>query len=351
MIKNMISLKYIPVTFLFLGIFACTETFDRPELSRRPEMTVDINSDVVDLKVNGKSDTTIVVGAAKEFEAGSEVVYKIDISANSPLKMFSVASSSLNRSPESRVIRTIPEGALDGTGNFVKSLSSVTVFYKYLISLKDVPAAPVILTFTIYDEKFSSAVRTNKFITLRAGSTKGERLIVSRKYVLNTAYSYTNRTYYNLDYKPDQGSMVSLDDGVIYPIPNEVPDLSKIDVICISSNGAIMVSPSDPILKNTPALFNYYGFFYDSSNKLKTKSITKFKLLPTYDKLKFDQTSHSELFDKDLASMTQTNTPPLVPGNVVGFQRYDGSRGIFYVEGSSGASTANVYWFKFEKRR
>ena len=43
--------------------------------------------------------------------------------------------------------------------------------------------------------------------------------------------------------------------------------------------------------------------------------------------------------------MTQTLTPVVKNGDVVGFQRYDGSRGIIYVE------TINYYWFKYEKRR
>lgn len=50
-------------------------------------------------------------------------------------------------------------------------------------------------------------------------------------------------------------------------------------------------------------------------------------MLTNYDKTKFDQTTHGELFNNDLSSMTITVTPGLKNEDVIGFQRYDGSRG------------------------
>ena len=339
------NMKYILTASLIAVMFSCSDhSFERPELSKRPIVTVDLTADTVKIVGNGKADTTLIVGAEKELEAGSAVVFRLDITSDTPMKLFSVSSSSLNRAPESRVVRTIPDGALDGAGNFIQPLTNVTIFYKYLISLNDVPGVPVILTFSIYNDRMAEAIRTNKFSPLRKGSTNGEKLIVSRQFLLRDQ-GYTDRVYLNRDAKKDDGNMLSLDENIIYPISYEIPDFSKIDVICINSGGILLASPSDPILRSTPALLGKYSFLYDATNKLKTKSLTKFKVLANYDKAKFDQTTHGELFDTDLSNMTQTLTPVVKNGDVVGFQRYDGSRGIIYVE------TINYYWFKYEKRR
>lgn len=145
-------------------------------------------------------DTTITIGALKDYEQDSEVIFKLTVTSNSILSNFFVSTTSDSKSNLSRVLRTEPADAIDASGNFIKKLKNVVVYYAYHIH----PSVPIlsipILTFNFQNEMQYIGVSSQKFTVIKKGSTQGKILTVINMPWENKYKGGIGAQYYGLDY-------------------------------------------------------------------------------------------------------------------------------------------------------
>lgn len=345
-IKKIISL----LTFI-TALISCSETFDHPVLNKRPVMNYSLTADTL-IFIHADQPDTIAVGPEKEFEVNSDVIYRLDITSEVPLTAFNVRSTSLNRSPINGVIHTEPEGAVDENGNFTMPMTQVKIYYKYHIATEDAPGEPIVLTFTTLNERNAEVVRMHTFQPLRAGSTNGTRLLLLGNIVM-THETFLDRPLNNLGASSRMnGGLLNIDDNITYTYTGDVTDISKIDIIGLvdyTANKMFFVSANYSGLKSGVRK-PIFSFLYNPVGSGKTIYGIKFKKMLAYNKEKFQQTTHNELFDADFKQPpAAVIMDPIAVGDIIGFLRYDGSRGLIYIESFSRDITRIS--IKYEERK
>lgn len=129
-------------------------------------------------------DTTIITGAEKDYEQGSKVIFKLTVKSSTYLLKFDETTTSDAVSLLSRIVRTEPADAIDDSGNFIKKLNNVVVYYAYYInSLVPVSSTPIV-TFGFQNEKGYTGSSSEIFTVIKEGSTSGKKLTI-----INLAYA------------------------------------------------------------------------------------------------------------------------------------------------------------------
>ncbi|WEK19968.1 MAG: hypothetical protein P0Y49_02220 [Candidatus Pedobacter colombiensis] len=304
-----------------IGYSSCKQQDERPENLIKPvlDYTVAKSADVV-------GSTTIAVGPEKEYEQSSKVVFKFNLHANDNLKKFTVTTSSLNRSLQSGVVKTIPENALDAMGNFTIAVKDVTIYYAYYIIDQDVAGIPITLTFDALDQKNAETIKQNIIRPIKKGSTNGKIFNVwsvrtGEQSCFDITPGSVNSTLTNI-FMPLLSTTKRL--GYFFSL-DVLPKLGDIDLIAYHSGTTyIYVSPTDQLVTDEVKFAAFKG--NSALQKIQFKKLT----LTSDD---FDQITH----DNELSSFIQnsvsnpTKTAALVNGDVYAFLRADGTGGIFKV--------------------
>lgn len=123
-------------------------------------------------------DTTIITGAPKDYEQGSDVVFRLTVKSNSNLKKFSVTTTSDAVSNLSKTLRTEPPDAIDISGNFIKNLNNVVVYYEYHIDDLVPPLSVPVVSFNFQNQMDYTSISYTKFTVIKKGSTNGKRLTI-----------------------------------------------------------------------------------------------------------------------------------------------------------------------------
>jgi len=141
-----------------------------------PDVAQPVIEQYADKNVFTVGDTAITTGAIKDYEQGSDLVVKLSVSSSSPLTRFFVETKNDLVSAKSRILRTEPADAIDASGNFVKNLNNVVVYYDYVIHPGIDPGYVLNLVFNFENEMKYIGTSTKQFKLLKAGSTNGKQL-------------------------------------------------------------------------------------------------------------------------------------------------------------------------------
>ena len=218
-------------------------------------------------------DTTINTGALKDYEQDSKVVFKFNVTSSSVLSKFFVNSTSDAISKLSRVLRTEPADAIDASGNFIKSLKNVVVYYAYHIDPLVPPLSSPMLKFSFQNELDYVGSSFVSFQVIKKGSSNGKRLTVidiswqdtySRGWgsqvglgglpigAYYTAYAWVNARgpFLSLDYNTDiwRGEDVPLVADQIDMVGYVATQTRTTTTPAITSGWRYMVSPSDTVV-------------------------------------------------------------------------------------------------------
>lgn len=141
-----------------------------------PDVAQPVIVQYADKSVFTVGDTAITTGAIKDYEQGSDLVVKLTVSSSSPLTRFFVKTMNDLVSAKSRILRTEPADAIDASGNFVKKLNKVVVYYDYVIHPGIAVGYNLNLIFNFENEMHYIGTSTKQFTLIKAGSTNGKRL-------------------------------------------------------------------------------------------------------------------------------------------------------------------------------
>lgn len=180
--NHIIMKKCISISIFFLAVALiftrCEVAYDKPDFSQ-PAIFNSVEKGTV--TVGGE---TINIGPAKDYETDSKVVFKITVTSDRSLSKFSVSSTSDAISQESRIIKTVPENAIDDSGNVIGKVNNVVIFYEYLIHPLVPAASNVTVTFTVLNDKNNAASSYHTFSVIKKGSTSGNLLnVISLSYL------------------------------------------------------------------------------------------------------------------------------------------------------------------------
>ncbi|MGV8094007.1 MAG: hypothetical protein AB2L24_19260 [Mangrovibacterium sp.] len=167
--KEIYSIFILSVFLIFVG---CEAEEDAPEFSQPIiENYVEKNTFVV----NGESITT---GPLKDYESDSEVVYRLTVTSDRKLSAFTVTTSSDAFSASSGIIKTVPENVIDNSGNFIKKVNEVVVYYAYHIHPLTSASTSETVTFTFLNDINNASFVYHTFKVIKKGSTAGNLLNV-----------------------------------------------------------------------------------------------------------------------------------------------------------------------------
>ena len=171
---------------LIVGVMfytSCQKSEDKPRITL-PLVVFDVNKGTIQ-----SGSETIQTGPLKDFEQGSDVVYKLTVSSGSALTRFFVSSTSDVISNLSKVIKTEPENAIDANGKFTRQMNDVVVYYAYRIDPGVGAASSVGLTFSFQNEENYVGTSSDNFRVIKTGSTAGKLLnVVDLPYLRRDAY-------------------------------------------------------------------------------------------------------------------------------------------------------------------
>jgi hypothetical protein len=362
------KIAYVPVFLIWIvTLNSCQKREAAPDVS---QPLVKLNVDKASMQVGGQ---TIAVGPEKDYEQGSDVVYQLTVSSSRPLSKLIVKTSSGNVSPLSRVVKSLPENAVDANGNFTQNLKEAVVYYAYHIDTTVMPLSSVTATFTFQNEDKYIGSNTHTFSVIKKGSTNGKPLKV-----IDMPFSLYNSsgigTQDNLDLasyiklttgelRKNRGPFYSMGARMDIEVSNDAINMAdRVDFVGYKTKSAgtnpvltggkfYLVSPSDTVILTT----TYGGASATPDvqslimrNTIRTmasklagegKTLRKvfFKRLDTLTgpnqvtAAYFDMLTHDNEFDTLLAGITadaQTYTGPVGFDQVYGFVMDDGRRGL-----------------------
>jgi hypothetical protein len=168
MINKILQLSLL--IFSALMLLSCEKMDPAPDVSQ-PLVNLSVTKQVI--QIGGQS---ISVGPIKDYEQGSDVVYKLTVSSTKALAKLIVSSSSGNLSSLSHVIKTDPDNIVDNNGNFAKNIKNATVYYSYHIDSTITPLSSVIVNFSFQNEQNYTGSNYHSFSVIKMGSTNGKPL-------------------------------------------------------------------------------------------------------------------------------------------------------------------------------
>src|ERR1700730_15249746 len=144
MIKQLLNLM---IFLIIISVFGgCSKIDNVPEVSQPIIFSYSDKSTVL------IGTDTVKTGPLKDYEQGSDVVYRLTVSSKQPLTKLTVTTSSDIFSSASKVLKTIPANAIDSLGNFTQPLTNVVVYYAYRIDPLIAPLSNVKATFTFQNK-------------------------------------------------------------------------------------------------------------------------------------------------------------------------------------------------------
>ena len=323
--KKIINIQLIILFALFC--YSCNDSIYRPPVRIIPAVKCSVEPEAY-----LGTDTAFMVGAEKMMEIMSNVIFKIEVHSAVDLNLFSLTSSADAIDPQSKVLRTIPADALDESGNFIKPLKDVVIYYNYYIQPTDIPGRSLSLTFSAQDKDYGEKAVTNTITPLRAGSSTGNPLtIVGSTFMCDQ--NFLNRPI-NANQHPGVqeafGCLFSMKMQFVYMYSYDLPKMPSgalntayIDFFLCAyllpgeTNRRVAIASHQADIVKTEPLY---------SPLVNDTAFIRFKQIPAITKDVYDQLTH----DNELASWYEDNrinpavqTPDLQEGDIYVFERYD----------------------------